>query len=167
MDHLITKDVSDLVGDVSHIKAISDKFFDSVHEWMPIVSKTRFLANLVSWLTHKRAELYLLILSMKLFCDQVSVPKTPLYQITKYLQFRVENSGGLSLQVAQASVFIALYEMGQGIYPSAFFSVAGCARYAIALGLDKSIQVPEISGVCWNELEERRRVWWSILTMDR
>ncbi|GFP57810.1 hypothetical protein TASIC1_0009014700 [Trichoderma asperellum] len=66
VDYLITKDVSDFVGDVANIKAISDKFFDSVHEWMPIISKIQFLANLVSSLTHKRAELFFLILAMKL-----------------------------------------------------------------------------------------------------
>ncbi|UKZ54120.1 hypothetical protein TrVGV298_007926 [Trichoderma virens] len=165
--HLITKDVSECVGDVANIKAISDKFFTSVHEWMPIISKIQFLTNLVSWLTHKRAELYFLILAMKLSCEQVSGPRTPLYQITKYLQFRIENSGALSLQVIQGSVLIAIYEMGHGIYPSAYLSIAGCARYATALGIDKSILCRDLDGVPRNELEERRRVWWSILVLDR
>ncbi|KAL7942607.1 N-terminal binuclear Zn cluster-containing protein [Trichoderma barbatum] len=167
IDHLITKDVSDFVGDVANIKAISDKFFNSVHEWMPIVSKVHFLSNLVSWLTHKRAELFFLILAMKLSCEQVSGPRTPLYQVTKYLQFRIENSGALSLQVIQGSVLIAIYEMGNGIYPSAFLSIAGCARYATALGIDKSILCRDLTNISRNELEERRRVWWSILTLDR
>lgn len=167
LDHLITKDVSDFVGDVANIKAISDKFFTTVHDWMPIVSKIQFLANLVSWLTHKRAELFFLILAMKLSYEQVSGPRTPLYQITKYLQFRIENSGALSLQVVQASVLIAVYEMGHGIYPSAFLSIAGCARYGTALGIDKSILCKDFNGISWNELEERRRVWWSILVLDR
>ncbi|OPB47156.1 Zn2Cys6 transcriptional regulator [Trichoderma guizhouense] len=167
IDYLITKDVSDLVGDVANIKAISDQFFSSVQEWMPIVSKTQFLANLVSWLTHKRAELFFLILAMKLSCEQVSGPRTPLYQITKYLQFRIEHSGALSLQVIQASVLIAIYEMGHGIYPSAFLSISECARYATALGIDKSILCRDLNGVSRNELEERRRVWWAILVLDR
>ncbi|OTA04339.1 Zn2Cys6 transcriptional regulator [Trichoderma parareesei] len=165
-DHLITKEVSDFVGDVANIKAISDKFFASVHEWMPVVSRIQFLANLVSWLTHKRAELFYLILAMRLSSEQVLNPRTPLYQATKYLQFRLEHSGVLSLQVIQASVLVALYEIGHGVYPSAFLSIAGCARYATALGIDKSIVCRELSGISWNELEERRRVWWSILVLD-
>ncbi|RFU78475.1 n-terminal binuclear zn cluster-containing [Trichoderma arundinaceum] len=166
VDYLITRDVSDFVGDVPNIKAISDQFFHSVHEWMPIVSKIQFRANLVGWLTHKRAELFYLILAMKLSCEHAPGPRTPLYQITKLMQFRIENSGVLSLQVIQASVLIAIYEMGHGIYPSAFLSIAGCARYATALGIDKSILNNDVN-ISWNELEERRRVWWSILVLDR
>ncbi|KAM0265176.1 hypothetical protein ACHAQJ_000329 [Trichoderma viride] len=167
VDYLITKEISDLVGDVSNIKAISDKYFSSVHEWMPIISKIQFLANLVSWLTHKRAELFFLILAMKLACEHGSGPRTPLYQVTKHLQHRIENSGALSLQVVQASILIVIYEMGNGVYPSAFLSIASCARYATALGVDKSILYHEVNGIPWNELEERRRAWWSILVLDR
>ncbi|KAL6904072.1 hypothetical protein GGI43DRAFT_310128 [Trichoderma evansii] len=167
VDYLITKDVSDFVGDVANIKAISDKFFDSVHEWMPIISKIQFLANLVSSLTHKRAELFFLILSMKLVCEQGSSSRTPLYQVTKQLQHKIENSGVLSLRVVQASVLIIIYELGNGIYPSAFLSIASSARYACAVDVDKSIQHREISGISWPELEERRRAWWSLLVLDR
>ncbi|KAL7932984.1 N-terminal binuclear Zn cluster-containing protein [Trichoderma chlorosporum] len=167
IDHLITKDVSECVGDVANIKVISERYFSSVHEWMPIISKIQFQTNLVSWFTHKRTELFYLIMAMKLACEQVSGPRTALYQITKYLQFRIENSGTLSLQVIQASVLIAIYEMGHGIYPSAFLSIAGCARYATALGIDKSILYRDLDGVSKHELEERRRVWWSILVLDR
>ncbi|KAL7792030.1 N-terminal binuclear Zn cluster-containing protein [Trichoderma ceciliae] len=167
VDYLVTRDVSDLVGDVSNIKATCDEFFTSVHEWMPIVSKIQFMASLVSWLTYKRAELFFLILAMKLSCEQGSGPRTPLYQVTKHLQFRIENSGVLSLQVTQASVLISIYEMGHGIYPAAFLSIAACARYAAALGIDKSILGHNVMGIPWNELEERRRVWWSILVLDR
>ncbi|KAH6608426.1 hypothetical protein Trco_001772 [Trichoderma cornu-damae] len=144
LDHLVTKDVAEFVGDIASIKAVSDSFFDSVHIWMPIVCKFQFLANLVSWLTHRRAELFLLILAMKLSVQTVSGPRTPLYQEAKHLQFKIENSGALSLQVVQASVLIAIYEMGHGIYPSAFLSVSACARYATALGIDKSILRREV-----------------------
>lgn len=167
VDYLITKDVSDFVGDVANIKAISDKFFNSVHEWMPIVSKIQFLANLVSSLTHKRAELFFLILAMKLVCEPGSSSRTPLYQVTKRLQHQIGNSGVLSLQVVQASVLIIIYELGNGIYPSAFLSIASAARYASAVDLDKSILHREISGISWPELEERRRTWWSLLVLDR
>lgn len=167
VDYLITKDVSDFVGDVANIKAISDKFFDSVHEWMPIVSKIQFLANLVSSLTHKRAELFFLILAMKLVCEPGSSSRTPLYQVTKRLQHQIGNSGVLSLRVVQASVLIIIYELGNGIYPSAFLSIASAARYASAVDLDKSILYREISGISWPELEERRRAWWSLLVLDR
>lgn len=167
MDYLITKSVSDFVGDVANIKAISDKFFDSVHEWMPIISKIQFLANLVSSLTHKRAELFLLILAMKLVCEPGSSSRTPLYQVTKQLQHQIEGSGVLSLRVVQASVLIIIYELGNGIYPSAFLSIASSARYASAADVDKSILYREISGISWPELEERRRAWWSLLVLDR
>ncbi|KAK5992008.1 Transcription factor BOA15 [Cladobotryum mycophilum] len=167
LDEVITKQVSDLVGSVLDIKATSKAFFDTVHAWMPIISRIQFSKTLLNRLSYRRAELYLLILSMRLCCSRVTTARTLLYRTTKQLHFEIEGLGAPSLPVLQASVLIALYELGHAIYPAASLSVAHCARYATALGIDKTVTAKGIAGLEWIEEEERRRVWWSILTLDR
>ncbi|KFY02421.1 hypothetical protein V490_00506 [Pseudogymnoascus sp. VKM F-3557] len=87
--------------------------------------------------------------------------------MVKQLHFDIESSGTLSIQVLQAAVLIALYELGHAIYPAALLSVGRCARYATALDINKptaslgSIKLP------WIEEEESRRVWWAIAILDR
>ncbi len=162
-----TSEVSDLVGGVLEIQATAKKFFETVHTWMPIVSKNKFSAKLLNRLSHTRGELFLLVLSMKLCCSCVTTSKTALYRVTKQLYFEIEGSGILSILVLQSGILITLYELGHGVYPAAFLSVGCCARYATALGVDESIIYPCPRTRPWDDEEERRRVWWSILVLDR
>lgn len=164
----IPRGVADMVGSISDIQATARAYFDSVHTWMPILSKRQFSENLVNRLSHRRAELFLLTLSMKL-CSMVGVttPQTTLYRTVKELYFSIESSGILSIQVLQSGILIALYEMGHALYPAAFLSVANCARYSIALGVDKVIDDTYAGQLSWHEKEENRRVWWAIAILDR
>lgn len=72
-----------------------------------------------------------------------------------------------SILVLQAGVLVALYELGHGIYPAAFLSIGACARYAHALGINVSRTVPTRRVLTLVEVEERRRVWWAIVILDR
>ncbi|OAA60644.1 Transcription factor [Cordyceps fumosorosea ARSEF 2679] len=168
IDSLLTDEIAATVGTVADIRGTAQKHFSTVHVWMPIVSKIQFYKLLLKRLTYNRAELHLLLLAMRLSSDAVNLmARTPLYELTKQFQHSVQNSGILSLLALQASIFIACYELGHGIYPAAFFSIASCARYAIALSVDSSVSEhpdPEIEAF---DLEECRRVWWAILAMDR
>lgn len=168
VDAKITKAVIDLVGSISDIQAVANIHFDGVHTWMPIISKKQFYDNLLHRLSYRRSELFLLTLSMKLCsATHIVTPKTILYRMVKQLHFDIESSGTLSIQVLQAAVLIALYELGHAIYPAALLSVGCCARYATALDINKptaslgSIKLP------WIEEEETRRVWWAIAILDR
>ncbi|KAL6788557.1 N-terminal binuclear Zn cluster-containing/DNA binding domain-containing protein [Trichoderma sp. SZMC 28012] len=167
VDVEVTNDIAELVGSVLDIQATSAKFFKSVHMWMPIISKPHFCANLLNRLTYKRAELFLLVLSMKLSFTRVKTWNTPLYETVKLFQFKIEASGVLSTLVLQASILIALYELGHGIYPAAYLSVGSCARYATAMGIEKSILSSSAAHGQWIEEEECRRMWWAILVLDR
>lgn len=157
-----------MVGSIPDIQATARAYFDSVHTWMPIVSKTNFSENLLNRLSHRRAELFLLTLSMKL-CSMVGVttPQTILYRTVKELYFSIESSGVLSIQILQSGLLIALYEMGHALYPAAFLSVANCARYSTALGIDKVVDDTYVGQLPWHEKEEHRRVWWAIAILDR
>ncbi|KAG8416292.1 hypothetical protein J3458_006885 [Metarhizium acridum] len=167
LESLITDDVEALVGDVQDIQATIQFFFETVHTWMPIVSKNGFSQSLIKRMTHQRAELFLLVLSMKLCSSRVTNARTNLYRTARRLYADIERSGTLSLLVLQAGILIALYEMGHGLYPDAYLSVAQCARYGTALGVDKTIISREMGTTTLPDLEEARRVWWSILVLDR
>jgi hypothetical protein len=110
---------------------------------------------------------------MKLYCTAppgASGGRTELYGIAKQFHFGVETAGLMSIHVLQAGVVIALYELSQAIYPAAHLSVSACARYGFALGIDKLGLELIASGNGrrpWIEIEEMRRVWWSVLTLDR
>ncbi|KID79675.1 Zn(2)-C6 fungal-type DNA-binding domain protein, partial [Metarhizium brunneum ARSEF 3297] len=167
VESLVTDDVEALVGDVQDIQATAQFFFETVHTWMPIVSKVGFSQSLIRRMTHQRAEFFLLVLSMKLCSSRVTNARTNLYRTARQLHADMERSGTLSLLVLQAGILIALYEMGHGLYPDAYLSVAQCARYGTALGVDKTIVSRDLAATKVPDLEEARRVWWSILVLDR
>ncbi|CEJ82419.1 hypothetical protein VHEMI02485 [[Torrubiella] hemipterigena] len=167
LKHLISEQVRALVGGVTGIQAISTSFFQTVHSWMPIVCKHDFARFLIKRITEKEAELFLLVLSMKLSGSVVSDARTEFYRTLKQYSARVEQSGVMSVMVLQATVLIALYEMGHAIYPDAYFSVSQCARYGAALGIDKTIASRGTDVGKWHNLEEARRVWWAVIVLDR
>ncbi|KAH8817144.1 hypothetical protein F5884DRAFT_896830 [Xylogone sp. PMI_703] len=168
IDAGITKSVANLIGSVGDIQATGQFFFKTIHVWMPIVSKKQFEENLPERLAFRRPETFLLVLAMKLCSSRVVVARSMLYRTVKQFYFDVESSGMLSVQVLQAAVLIALYELGHGIYPAVILSVGNCARIGILLGIDKYLTAGEvIPGVSWIEHEERRRVWWMVLLLDR
>jgi hypothetical protein len=79
----------------------------------------------------------------------------------------VEVAGVFTLQVLQANMLIAIYELGHGIYPSAYMSIGACATYAFALNLETELTECTTSQFTWVEQEERRRVWWAIVILER
>lgn len=159
--------ILELVGGVADIQTISTLFFDTIHSWMPIVSKQEFYKSLPSRLTTGRSELFLLVLSMKLCCARITTPKTELYHAVKQFYFDVEASGVLSVHVLQAAILITIYEVGHAIYPAALLSVARCAQYATCLGIDATARPPQSMGLSWIRIEECCRIWWSISILDR
>lgn len=64
-----------------------------------------------------------------------------LYKMAKRYHYEVEALGLLSIHVLQANTLIALYDLGQCIYPAAYLTVSACARYGMALKVDESLQI--------------------------
>lgn len=95
-------------------------------------------------------------------------PKTPMYTVAKRFFLELETAGCFSIRLVQAGLLIGFYELGHCIYPAAYMSIGVCARLAVALGLDKDIKQSNIiAGLLWDQVEERKRVWWAILILDR
>lgn len=62
---------------------------------------------------------------------------------------------------------MALYELGHGIYLATFLIIGSCARYVYALGINVSQSVSTKRVITLVEVEERRRVWWALVVLDR
>ncbi|RDW85927.1 hypothetical protein BP5796_04252 [Coleophoma crateriformis] len=95
-----------------------------------------------------------------------SLPEAlPLYRIIKAVALQLELAGLQSLMVIQSELLIAVYELGHGIYPAAYTTVARCARQAISIGIH-SREAPHFLQP-WAEWEEEIRVWWFIVMLNR
>ena len=158
-----------ILGDLDEIHVTAERFFEHIHRWMPFVSKKRFYDLHLQPSFHARSDVVLLFLAMKLITTFPPAgsqsPRTALYHATKHLSLVIEDC--FSILVLQAGLLVALYELGHGIYPAAFLSIGTCARYAHALGINVSGTVPTRKVLTLVEVEERRRVWWAIVVLDR
>lgn len=171
--------VTGQLGSSQQHEEIGSHFFDTVHAWLPMVSRKRFYEDLRihSENVDACADLAFLLLGMKLITwqppseDDVSPEKqtarTATYIETKRFGLEIEATGMFSLRVLQGLLLVALYEVGHAIYPAAFMSIAACVRYAHALGLQpgglQRLKLP----LSWVEEEERKRVWWAAFLLDR
>lgn len=162
--------VASELGDTAAIRSIAQLYFDTVHLWMPIVSRQRFFEHVQRGLTETRTDFALLCLSMKLI---TTIPSTdspdehnPNYLSAKLLLHEITMSRSLTVATLQSIVILALYEIGHAIYPAAHISVSLCAQYGLMLGLDWE-SLRQRSDLPWVELEEQRRIWWAIVILDR
>ncbi|KAL3452081.1 hypothetical protein BJX65DRAFT_303795 [Aspergillus insuetus] len=177
------------LGDRQQMREMTAEFFQLTRSWMSIVSPRRHLAAVLNPLSPTRRPTALLALCMKLCCLPVSrrdggdgdrdggaeakAGRISLYRLIKRFYAEVESTEGLCLQVLQAAVLIAVFEIGDAVYPAAYLTVGACARYGIAMGLDKVIRdrmggdTTSTAAASWMDIEERRRVWWGVLILDR
>nr|UIK22900.1 transcriptional regulator [Trichoderma rhododendri] len=165
----IPQHILQLLGSLDEVRLTAGRFFEHIHQWMPFISKKRFYDLYLQPSFHSRPDVALLLLALKLITTFPPAgsrsPRTALYHATKHFYLEVEDS--FSLLVLQAGLLVALYELGHGIYPAAYLSIGTCARYAHALGINVSRTVPTARVLTLVEVEERRRVWWAIIILDR
>lgn len=163
----ISHEITEMVGDPAKIRTVAETYFKTVHDWWPIISKRRFYQVLMSPLAQRRAELYLVTLSMKLSCLSAEDVSPTLYRAVKRFYSDLEVAGLYSIHLLQAAILIVIYEIGHAIYPAAFLSTGACARYAVLLGLDRDGRPGSEKSLSFDEREERRRAWWGVLILDR
>ncbi|KAL2688924.1 hypothetical protein Neosp_002974 [[Neocosmospora] mangrovei] len=174
----IPDDVAFHLGDRQQMQDITTAFLLLSRPWMPIVNGRRHLAAITNpLLVPMRRPRALLTLCMKLYPlppdDKVSdEARHSLYLVIKKFYADVERVEDPCLEIMQAAVLIAVFEMGDAIYPAAYFTIGALARYGLALGLDKINQhttgagLGITAGASWIDIEEMRRVWWGALILD-
>lgn len=160
-----------MLGDLEEIRLTASKFFEQIHLWMPFISKKRFYELYLRPSFQTKPDVALLLLSLKLITTLPSShlwnPRTALYHAVKHFYLEIEGSSIFSIQILQAGVLLSIYELGHAIYPAAFLSIGACARYAHALGINASKTLNTRRVLTLVEVEERRRVWWAIVILDR
>lgn len=155
------------------VQRIVGSYFTSTHSWLPFISKERMHRDLNIPLENTNADLALLYLSMRLVGERLPQalqnPQTPFYLSVKEYHFRVESAGLLSVQILQAGVLLAVYEFGHAIFPAAFITIGRCAKIGHAMGIHHGASPPQMlhPPTTWTEMEERSRVWWAVLLLDR
>lgn len=140
---------------------------------MPFISKKRFFENLLNPLSQPRADVTILVFCMKLVMWLPSEstcgkePRNSAYLFAKRTLLEAEVAGMLTLQLLQSWLLVTIYELGHAIYPSAYISIATCARYGSLLDLKRDRSMIFRDSTTWIELEERRRTWWTVVVLDR
>ncbi|KAH8817154.1 fungal-specific transcription factor domain protein [Xylogone sp. PMI_703] len=167
----IPEEITNALGDWTRMSRIAATYFESIHVWMPIISKYRLSRLLEKAQQELRPEQALLLLCMKLVQEvpnPENVEVSLIYGMAKQFSLRLEMSSCSSLQFLQSNLLIAVFELGHAILPAAYTSIGSCARLATALGIhDKNAPqlLPKPRG--WVEWEERQRVWWLIVILER
>jgi hypothetical protein len=172
----ITREVAKLVGSPSDFKRVAASYFETVHAWLPILSKSKFLADVREVWSEPRADIALLVLCIYLITQipDDSSPdsmRTSLYAKTKSLYALCESAGIVTISLVQCGILISLYELGHGLQATAYISMGSHARTAMAFGItgkDGDDKVEEAGDFeSWRRLEEERRVRWGIVILDR
>ncbi|KAF5975507.1 Zn(II)2Cys6 transcription factor [Fusarium bulbicola] len=163
------------LGGRQQMQETTKAFLLLTKSWMPIVNGKRHLAAVLNPLVPLRRPTALLALCMKLCCLSVAKveEKRVLYGLVKKFYAEVGSQEDSRVQVMQSAVFIAVFEMGDAIFPAAYLTVGALARYGMAMGMDKINQhalgksCGAAAGASWAEIDEMRRVWWGALILDR
>lgn len=169
-DLLISEYVAQQLGDVAEQRNISVRYFQVAHHWLPMISKQNFYRVLDASPAVLPADLTLLLLCMKLidWLPDTSCAQTAPYRAAKHFFLELELAGTMSPTILQAALLIALYELGHAIYPVACISVGICVRYGAALGTKPRLMAStKETSAAWVEEEERTRLWWALLLLDR
>lgn len=147
-------------------------YYDNIDQWFPVISKKRLVARIAAFQARTDASLALLLLCMKLATQILSIDAEPwsdLYGICKQFHLQVEGVPLLSIGLLQATLLIALYEIGHGIYPAGLLTVGHAVRLGHIIGLhdrDNANQLFRENSTLTGR-EEERRVWWGVVLLDR
>lgn len=165
----IAGDLQAYVGSKASLRDHASEYFSTIHTWLPFISQKRFYERVLSPLVPTQADHVLLLVAIKLVTTSPSNPdpRSMIYRKIKLIITEIEIMGNLTLKILQALILVALYELGHAVYPSAYLTIGQCARYGIALGLNKTIAASVRSHQTLPIEEEERRMWWAIVILDR
>lgn len=71
-------------------------------------------------------------------------PRISQQKLVKYTLFDLEQAAQFSTNFLAASVLLALHEVGHGLFPAAYFTVANVARICLALGIHDRTKATQI-----------------------
>lgn len=160
--------VQALSEDLSDIKQSIEIYFRDIHPWTPFLSKRVTLNQVLSPLGGNRLDHSILLTAIKLIVTNPgNNARSAAYYKMKTALLDAELKGLFTLRLLQALVIVALYELGHAIHPSAYITVGSCAKFGIALGVNRAIDPDDSAWSNSIDSEEERRTWWTIILLDR
>jgi hypothetical protein len=172
VDIAMTQEANKIMGTADDIKAITDKFFDTMWARFPIICPVLFRRQLPSVFSQPHADFIVLCTSIHLLLQFPTSERgnmhSSLYVTIKRNIALLEATNFMTLSALQARLLVTLYETGHGILPAASISVAGCARMAHALGLNnKKFQNVPSDDIGKMTAEQEKRARWGTILLDR
>jgi hypothetical protein len=171
--NIIREQASKLFGSMAEIEAVATRYFTSVHQWIPMLSRRRFHKRLPVVWGQTRHDFILLLCCMHLITQvplesELDNIAPSLYNLVKRLYGLVDSMGFVSVEMVQSKLLIAVFEMAHGLHSVAYMSIGTCARMGVVLGIDKlqrqRVSEPDSN---WLQMEEESRTWWAIIITDR
>ncbi|KAI4858494.1 hypothetical protein F4820DRAFT_442346 [Hypoxylon rubiginosum] len=167
---------------------ISARYFQGIHRYLPVRSRTRFHKSLITLGAVPSAGFSALLLSICLATSSSRATNTrpfdrrSLHLATRSFLAQVQVSFRPSIYLIQARLLLAVYDYMRGRPDDAFASIAGCARMAYAARLHlynhPSLQPPGFQEAATNvdtdvdtdlqlEAKEAANTWWGIAICER
>ncbi|RDW77881.1 hypothetical protein BP5796_05733 [Coleophoma crateriformis] len=164
---------------------VTAQYFQGLHRYLPVISRTRFHSSLVTLGTTPSAGFSVLLLSICLITSSSKpgwhagyannttshVDGRTLHRATKSLFAQVQGFCPPSVHLIQAALLLAVYEYTHGRPEEAFVSLAGCARMAYAAGIHRpspAVHTDTDTNVDLRlQLEEAANTWWGIIIYER
>ncbi|PYI35400.1 hypothetical protein BP00DRAFT_478989 [Aspergillus indologenus CBS 114.80] len=164
-----------------YLDEISVRYFQGIHAFVPIISRPRFHARLLSFGADPQPAFALLLLCMGLLTKSAdplgqlspqrphhTAEKMTLYVATKSLMAQAHALLPLTTHLIQAGVLLAVYEYALGYPERAFVTIGTYARMAYAAGIRSTPCVcTSTTRTDWLAEQEENNTWWGIRICER
>ncbi|MCJ1445291.1 MAG: hypothetical protein MMC23_005796 [Stictis urceolatum] len=153
---------------------ITVRYFEGVHNWIPVIARKRFHDDLFRFHTFPSADFSVLLLCVCLItydprrCSSQYMDHKSLYLATKMLVAQAQGILPASINTVQAVFLLSIFEYAHGQAEAAYVSITSSARMGYALGFDSkktstgTSDTENAPTTC-----EQRNVWWGIVTYER
>ncbi|KAJ0412969.1 fungal-specific transcription factor domain-containing protein [Aspergillus carlsbadensis] len=147
-----------------------ESYFGNIHPWLPVIHEQTFRARASQLGTAPEAEVALIFLAMLLVLEtqrSETGMQSQLYNLCRYLFSFLQMGRSASLEVVQAGLLLAVYELGSGRSRAASMTIGTCARAGYVLRMNVDHVDPCVPDSSWVRSEEQRRVWLGVYMLDR
>jgi hypothetical protein len=157
-----------------HPSDICNCYLAKTHMWFPIFSPKRLRHQTLQFAEQRDdAAMALLLASMKLISSPIGDPATQelsvLYALVTDFYNSLEAAPAVSLCLLQAVILIAIFEIGHGIFPAAYFTIGRAARLSSFIAFSDKRDSTQLfqAADTWTMREEERRSWWAVFILER
>ncbi|KIA75807.1 C6 transcription factor [Aspergillus ustus] len=164
--------MTSMVEQNQSLAGVLESYFGNIHPWLPVIHHRTFHTRAGQLGVAPEAEVGLIFLVMMLVLEgqghdsgKGPTSQSQLYNLCRYLFSFLQMSRSPSLELVQAGLLLAVYELGSGHSQAASLSIGTCARlgYVLRLNVDNNEQ----HTISWIRAEEQRRVWLGVYMFDR